>query len=199
MREYILDTNFFINRQREINLGDSKEAVIAEFVKRYQPLLPEVVFLTTPESFDELKTFFENPKDLDTLSGMLSFQSPSLSTIEINGTLFADIIAETGKRLYRGMRATEDIIKILINDTTKDARALAETYIAQLRKRYRAATREGFIDSTVDLGLILLAKERDAAVVSSDNGLIVWARKFGVKECTPEVFLEQLNALGKTK
>jgi predicted DNA-binding protein (UPF0278 family) len=59
--QYVLDTNFFINRQRPINLGNSKEEVIKNFIDLVLPLVKknQIVFLTTPESYKELASFFK--------------------------------------------------------------------------------------------------------------------------------------------
>ena len=60
--------------------------------------------------------------------------------------------------------------------------------IKNFRERYRNATRFGFIDSLADLDIIMLAMELDGTIVSSDEGLILWARSFGVKEILPKTF-----------
>jgi predicted DNA-binding protein (UPF0278 family) len=42
------------------------------------------------------------------------------------------------------------------------------------------ALREGIIDSKEDVYLILLAKELNGLLATSDNGLIKWAQKLGI-------------------
>jgi hypothetical protein len=103
------------------------------------------------------------------------------------------LIAETGKRLYRGLRVAEEFVKNLSSaPLSTEAVGLRVT---QLREKYRRATREGFIDSTIDLGLIFLAKEKEAILVSSDNGLLTWARNFGCQELLPELLVQKIKAL----
>lgn len=202
MHSYVIDTNFFVNLQRSLNLGENKEEVVKTFSQRFSPLLTsqKVEFLCTPSSFEELKSFFtESPESLGTLQTMLTLTSPNISDLSLNGSLFYSLIEEIGKRLYRGLRATEEIVKNVIENPPEKSRETNERYIKDLRDRYRRGTREGFLDSTIDFELILLARERNATLVSSDQGLVKWARLFGCKETLPEQFIAHLTELAKTQ
>ena len=68
------------------------------------------------------------------------------------------------------------------NLSTKDFQIQIGSVIKKFRERYRQATRFSFLDSLADLDLIVLTKEIDGNLVSSDEGVILWGRKFGVKE-----------------
>ena len=196
MESFIIDTNFFINLQRPTGLGTSKEEVVQKFVGMYRHLTTQgnVRFLSTPEAFRETIEFFDNPADAGKLlQQVITIQSPSLTTITLHATLFHELVAEMNKRLYKGMRVTEEMIRTVCADTLTDTSVLEETYIKQLRTQYRAATREGFLDSTIDLGLMLLARETSGYIVSSDKGLLSWARRFGCKELYPEHMMSKLE------
>ncbi len=198
MHIFIVDTNFFINLQRPLGLGSSKEEVVDSLIKKSETAVQkhELELLTTPASFDELVGFFENQEDIKKkLLRVISIQSPDISTVSLQAGLFADLVEEIGKRLYRGLRITEETVRAVIQDSEKDTRILSETYVKLLRERYRKATREGFLDSTVDLGLILLARQTNGTLVSSDNGLLLWAQRFGCKQLLPEYFATKLDAL----
>lgn len=198
MHTFIVDTNFFINLQRPLGLGSSKEEVVDSLIKKSETAVQkhELELLTTPASFDELVGFFENQEDIKKkLLRVISIQSPDISTLSLQAGMFADLVEEIGKRLYRGLRITEETIRTVIQDSEKDTRTLSETYVKLLRERYRKATREGFLDSTVDLGLILLARQTNGTLVSSDNGLLLWAQRFGCKQLLPEYFATKLDAL----
>lgn len=52
--------------------------------------------------------------------------------------------------------------------------------VQQMRGGVRKHLREGIVDSQVDLGVLLLAKELGAKVLSSDKGLLEWAGKMGL-------------------
>lgn len=197
IKAYVLDTNFFINRQRPINLGENKLAVVKNFVKLTLPLIKQekVQFLTTPDSHKELASFFTNEEasTLIELNQVLTISSYGRSGTQISSILFEELVAEIGKRLYRGLRTNEELLKNL-KPADLEPKNLGQK-ITELRDKYRRATREGFIDSTIDLGLIFLAKEKNAALVSSDNGLLTWARKFGCQELLPEVLVQKINSL----
>lgn len=66
--------------------------------------------------------------------------------------------------------------------------------IKKFRERYRNATRTGFLDSLADLDLIMLAKETGGVIVSADEGVIKWARIFGVREMSVPVFGQLMEA-----
>ena len=194
--KYVLDTNFFINRQRPIDLGENKEKVVENFVDLVLPLIKtnKAQFLTTPDSYKELASFFkEDEKTLEKLNKVVSIASYNRSSLQISSVLFEELIAETGKRLYRGLRVAEEGLKNLTSQTFDPETIGAK--VSQLRDKYRRATREGFIDSTIDLGLIFLAKEVGAVLVSSDNGLLVWARNFGCQEMFPELLVKKLKSI----
>ncbi len=202
METFIIDTNFFINQQRPTGLGSTKEDVVRSFVERYTPLVASrvVQFLSTPESFREIVAFFDDEQTVSkNLQSVISIQSPSLTTLSLSATLFHELVGEINKRLYKGMRVTEEIIKEIVKTSELPEQA-EEVYVKKLRSQYRQATREGFLDSIIDLGLILLARETQGYVVSSDKGLLAWARKFGCKELFPEHMLTKLDPyLSKTK
>ncbi|MCR4330163.1 MAG: RNA ligase partner protein [Candidatus Roizmanbacteria bacterium] len=198
MDSFILDTNFFINLQRPLGLGSSKEEVVDSLIKKTEVAVKkhELELLTTPASFEELVGFFEDQEDVrKKLLRVITIQSPDTSTLSLQAGLFVDLVEEIGKRLYKGLRITEETIRTVIQDSEKDTRSLSETYVKLLRERYRKATREGFLDSTVDLGLIFLARQKNGTLVSSDNGLLLWAQRFGCKQLFPEHFAIKLSAL----
>jgi RNA ligase partner protein len=197
---FVIDTNFFINRQRPINLGDNKEEVVAGFAKLVSGLVKNqtISLFTTPASFQEISSFFaDQPQTLKTLAKILTIASYSRNDLKINAALFEKLIAETGRRLYRGLRVVEEPLKNIIIQTKPPSAEEVGKAVAQFRDKYRRATREGFIDSTTDLGLIFLAKEIGASIVSSDKGLLDWARVFGCCEVLPEVFVEKIKDLVK--
>ena len=56
-----------------------------------------------------------------------------------------------------------------------------EDLIKNLRDEFRMALREGIIDSKQDIDLLILAKEIESPILSSDQGLIKWADKLGIE------------------
>jgi len=197
MHQFVLDTNFFINLQRPLKLGDNKEQVLEQFSALALPLVKEgkLALYTTPDSFKELSSFFEDQtKELSQLSSLLTIASPNSNELKVSAYLFSELIAETGKRLYRGLRIAEELVKESQKHPPSQERE--NPLVSTLRDKYRRATREGFIDSTTDLGLIFLSYEKQAPLVTSDGGLINWARNFGCQEILPEAFVEKIKSLG---
>lgn len=194
MKPYVLDTNVLINRQRDLRLGETKEEVVNKFITLCKKV-GGLSLYTTPDALEELSSFFENEASLfEKLRVLFTVQSPPLGDQTVSSLLFAKLVEESGKRLYRGMRITEEIIRMVIQEKTTEKAPLEEKYISLLRKKYRDATREGFIDSTVDYHLIQLALYKEAVLVTSDKGLITWCRYFGVPEASPEMFLQQITS-----
>jgi hypothetical protein len=72
--------------------------------------------------------------------------------------------------------------------------------INSFRNKYRSALRTGTLDSTPDLDVLLLAKELDAAVVASDEGIEKWAQRLGLRfvkaKDFPLILGEYLNTCG---
>ena len=68
-------------------------------------------------------------------------------------------------------------------------------YIKKFRERYRNATRTGFIDSLADFECIALAKTLDGYLVSTDEGLLSWGRKFGIKEIPAVAWKKRMDLL----
>lgn len=191
MRLFVIDTNFFINLQRDLGLGKSKEEVLKTFISRAEPLVKQqfACFMTTPEALKELESFFdEDTSALIPLRVVLTVSSSNITTLEFSATLFQQLIAEIGIRLYKGLRAAEEIVRGPRPEGT-------ENPLKTVRDKYRRATREGFLDSTTDFGLIMLAHEKNATLVSSDAGLLTWARLFGCTEMLPEEFVKHLVLL----
>ena len=197
MLNFVIDTNFFINLQRPLNLGNNKEEVVLEFYKLTMPLIKKqsIVLYTTPNCFNELVAFYqEDKKTINMLSQLLTIGSYDSNNLQINASLFYKLTEQAGKRIYKGLRVAEEPLKELADGQvlTKEG---VDKKIKELREKYRRATREGFLDSTIDLELILLCKDKEASMVSTDKGLLEWARVFGCNEVLPEVFVDKLKSL----
>jgi RNA ligase partner protein len=199
MQQFVIDTNFFINLQRPLSLGAGKEEVLSNFFSTTYPLIKEqkILLLTTPNGLAELLGFFEeNSPEQKKIKQLFTVASPHITGSSVNAHLVFELVEEIGKRLYRGLRAAEEPIKTLLSQGV-DAKnnELAEKHIGTLRDKYRRLTREGFLDSTTDLELIFLAREKDAILVTSDQGVLTWGRKFGCKELLPEDFADKIKGI----
>ena len=76
-----------------------------------------------------------------------------------------------------------------------ESEAMEAIAITDLRKKYRAALREGIIDSKEDVDLILLAKEMDGILMTADSGIVKWADKLGIRYIDPHMLRGILDKL----
>jgi RNA ligase partner protein len=157
-----------------------------------------------PRIVDEFLSFFEN-KDQDFIKNFLSvvdIKSPNPGSTDFSSQIFYKLIEDIRNRSYRGLNiAEEEIVKageMMAGkkiDSKKDFQIMIGKFIKTFRDRYRNATRTGFLDSVADLDLIVLSKEIDGFLVTSDEGVLTWGRTFGIKEMPSSVFQKRLEDL----
>jgi len=193
MQSYILDTNLFFNMQAGLHFGETTEEVMKNMtlcgkqVKLYMP----------PRIVEEFLSFFENKEQeiIKKLLAEITIKSPTIDSFQFPASVFYTLVDDIRNRSYRGLRCGEEEIEQTAKSFLGTA-SLAKmefqkkvgVQIKGFRDRYRQATRVGFLDSVADLDIIVLAKEVDGVVVSTDEGLLKWSRLFGVKEMSPMVF-----------
>ncbi len=181
----VVDTSFFTNPQTRESLGESTQAAFRTFVERARALQDRVQFFMPPSVFEELTHFLDVsalPRDTELI---LRLRPPRRFQIVVPGFLLYELIDEIRERINRGLRVAEEAVR-----STQDQDVAAT--LNALRNRYRRALREGIIDSREDVDLILLAMELDAALLTSDQGIMRWAERLGVRMVHPEAFVELL-------
>lgn len=206
MDKYVLDTNLFFNMEPGLGIGKKTEEVIVKATKAIKALKKEgkSEFFMPPRVVDELMGFFDD-KDQPFLKDFLStitVKSPHVSSVEFPAAVFYNLISDIRERSYRGLTIAEEELKKagkgLLNASStgskKDFEQTIGAFVKPLRDRYRNATRTGFLDSVADLDLIVLAKEQDAYLVSTDEGVVKWGRVFGIREMESTVFGKKLTA-----
>lgn len=204
MDKYILDTNLFFNMGSGLDMGKDTESVVKNMTQliKKNKAIDSTVFFMPPRIVDEFLSFFDdkNQSFIKEFLAQIMTKSPDYHQININGTIFYDLIEDVRSRSYRGLTISEEEILSageLMNSVQKtDKRGFQTTIgpvIKKFRERYRQATRLGFLDSVADLDLIMLAKEQDGFLVSSDEGVLKWGRRFGVKEMPASIFASKLN------
>ncbi len=200
METYILDTNLLFNMEAHMGIGDTSKAIVTSLTASLKNAKKDkkLVAVMPPRIVEEIKSFFENPDEEQFLNDFLSeitIKSPSLTETSISAQIMASYIEESRERAYRGMNVgEEEITNAGAMFMGKEALPKKEFQITigktikNFRDRYRNATRTGFIDSLADFDLIMLAKEQNGYLVSTDEGVILWGRMLGVKEVAPAVF-----------
>ena len=206
MENFILDTNLFFNIGAGLEMGKTTEAIVVkltEIIKKFKKN-NQANFYMPPRIVDEFLSFFEK-KDQEFIKNFLSvvnIKSPSPSTISFSSQIFYRLIEDVRIRSYRGLNiAEEEIVKTgevmagRKTESKKDFQIAIGKFIKNFRDRYRNATRTGFLDSVADLDLIVLSKEIDGFLVTSDEGVLSWGRIFGIKEMPASIFQKRLEDL----
>jgi len=200
---FILDTNLFFNMDASLGMGSTSEEIIRKMTQLMRERKKEgQTFYMPPRILEEFTGFFDDEKQLflQELIAELTVKAPDVNNIQIGAGLFYKLVNEIRNRSYRGMDIGEEEIKkgaqMFVGKEHMDKITFEKSIgptVKGFRERYRNATRVGFLDSLADLDLIMLAKETDGIVVSSDEGVLKWGRMFGVKEMPPHVFGQHMR------
>ena len=194
MDRFVLDTNLFFNMEPGLGLGKKSEEVIAAATLGMKGLKQSKTaeFFMPPSVVSEFLSFFEDHAQqfLKDFLAEVTVKSPDLTKVQFPSSVFHRLVEDIRARSYKGLNIAEEEVKnmanLLNNQTTKLEKMEFEkktgVVINKLRERYRQATRTGFLDSVSDLELIVLARELEGTLVSTDEGVIAWGRIFGVKE-----------------
>jgi len=207
MEKYVLDTNIFFNISSDLSLGKTTKEVIINLTniikilkekKKAEFFMPEAIM-------DEFLSFFEekNENFLTDFLSLINVKNPTLDNILFSSRVFYLLIEEVRKRSYRGLNISEEeiinaaqkFLSIKKNLSKKDFQLTVGEIIKKFRQRYRQATRVGFLDSAADLDLIVLTKEIDGFLVSTDEGVLWWGKIFGIKITPALVFRKRLEFL----
>ena len=135
-------------------------------------------------------TYFIGAKS-DELALHVKKRAPNTFALHLPAAVFYDFIDDVRSRVNKGLRLAEEFAKD--NHPDNDAK------LAKLRDKYRESMRTGIIDSKEDLELVLLAKELEATLVTSDEGVIKFANKIGCECLEGDKFHALLKTLGKKK
>src|SRR3989338_3726302 len=207
MAAYILDTNLFFNLQAKTAFGTNPQEIIISVTNYAQKLksLQKAEFYMPPRVLEEFLTFVDESEEyVHKFIAQINIKAPDKSKTQFATEVFYDLIEEIRHRSYRGLQVAEEEMAQAVAEIPRELlepgakieyqKAIGE-HIKRLRDRYRNATRTKFLDSLADLDIIVLAKELNGAVVTADEGVLLWARKFGVKEAIPHVLHHELDAL----
>jgi RNA ligase partner protein len=130
-------------------------------------------------------------------------KTPNRYDTKIPSEIFYEYVQDMRERMNKGMRISESSIwesavesLVLMsrgeNKADIEAKVLGKA-ITDFRKRYRAALRKGTLDSAPDLDVLLLAKELGAGVVAADEGIKVWAERFGLRFLSAKSFPKMME------
>lgn len=175
----VLDTSVFTNPDTSRQWGETPALALAEFLRMARRLSGQVDFYMPPLIFEELRTFVGLDAFPASFELTVSLRPPNRHAVVVPGFLLYELIDEIRERINRGLRVAERAVRQTQPENV-------ERTITRLREKYREALRVGLIDSKEDVDLILLAYDLQAALVSSDQGVVTWAEKLGIRRISPE-------------
>lgn len=186
----IIDTSIFVNPASRVFFGHTPDDALNNFLQKLKE--KKDIFCAMPPSvYEELMKFIEKqPAAKDVL--LLHKKPPSSYETPIPSLFLYEFIEEFRARINKGLRIAEKYARNELKIKSQEGRP-DEEIIKRLREEYRIALREGIIDSKEDFDLLLLAKELDAYLATSDNGLIKWAQKLGIPCLNAEELKELLE------
>lgn len=187
----VLDTSVFTNPYSARQFGETTEAALESFLELVERLRGEVRVYMPPLIFEELRTFLGDVPAPARFAALVALQAPNRYRLDVPGSLLYELIEDIRGRIDKGLRVAEKAVRDAHPENV-------EKSITRLREKYREALRAGLIDSREDVDLVLLALEQDAALISSDEGVVRWAERMGVRLIAPDNLRAVLEDLAST-
>jgi len=182
---YVIDTSLFVNPHAREKFGKNPSEAVRGFLAHIEGL--DIDIFIPPSVFLELKNFVD-PKTMEELELVVKKRAPNTYGIYLPAAVLYDFIEDVRGRINKGLRLAEEF--------AKDNQPENEEKLRRLRDKYREAMRTGIIDSKEDFELVLLAKELEASLVSSDEGAIKFANQIGCEHLPAEKFHAALKKMG---
>lgn len=189
----VLDTSIFVNPDSRFLFGQTPREALNAFLEAIADK-KDIACYIPPSVYEELNKFIEHPIAANR-AVLINKKPPSSYEVPVPAMLVYEFIEEMRMRINKGLRIAEKYGRKEIKQTTagQSNREHDETLIKNLREEYRTALREGILDSKEDFDLILLAKELNAYLATTDCGLIKWAQKLGICCITPKELKEMIK------
>ncbi len=193
-QRFVLDTTAITDtgmREKEgyESLCDSANDIL-NLIAKARLKLDISCYIPYPSVYTELISFLKRyncDKDVFVkLDTWLVKKTPNRFEVKIPAEIFHEYINTMRQKINKARRIAEEYlwesatigIKYAAKEEVKDE--IGEL-ISRFRDKYREIVRHGVLDSTPDLDVLLLAKELDAAVVSSDEGIKKWSERMGLR------------------
>ena len=174
----VLDTSTLTNPDTARQWGPTTAEATAAFVAATRAAEGIEVYMP-PSIRAELETFID-PADMPPdFELVVQLRAPSRYQVLVPGQMLYELIDDIRVRIDRGLRVAEKMVR-------QAGSSEPDRLIADLRGQYREALRSGLLDSREDVDVILLARELDAAVVSSDRSVVHWAETLGLRIIRPD-------------
>ena len=172
----VLDTSIFVNPDSRHFFGNSPSEALSNFIDQLK-MAKKVSCYIPPSVYEELIKFIDKLPPAKNLV-LINKKPPSSYELGVPAILVYEFIEEMRLRVNKGLRIAEKYTRQSLKSPASGKKD--DEIIKSLRTEYRNALRDGIIDSKEDFDLILLAKELNANLATSDQGLIKWAAKLGI-------------------
>ena len=174
----VLDTSIFVNPDSRTYFGDTPKEALSNFLDQLKGK-SKISCYIPPSVYEELVKFIDKlPPTQKTI--LINKKPPSSYQTPVPAMLVYEFIEEMRLRINKGLRIAEKYTRKGLSNPIPAKKERNEDLIKRLREEYRTALREGVIDSKEDFDLVLLAKELNAYLATSDLGLVKWAQKLGI-------------------
>ncbi|UCC94785.1 MAG: RNA ligase partner protein [Candidatus Omnitrophota bacterium] len=185
----VLDTSLFVNPDARYLFGQTPKSAFSNFLDALKSK-KNIHCYIPPSVYRELMKFVEG--GLPSQKTILINKKPPSSYDSAIPALFVyEFIEEFRMRINKGLRIGEKYSRKALHASGSNTKE--EEIIKHLREEYRVALREGIIDSKEDFDLLLLARELNAHLATSDSGLIEWAQKLGIPCLSAQELKELLS------
>uniref|UniRef100_A0A7C3VBG5 RNA-free ribonuclease P n=1 Tax=Archaeoglobus fulgidus TaxID=2234 RepID=A0A7C3VBG5_ARCFL len=212
-QRFVLDTTAITDAGLRVKEGYESlcesAAEILDLIALARLKLDISCYIPYPSVYTELTSFLKRygcDEDIFTkLDTWLVKKTPNRYEVKIPAAIFHEYIITVRQKMNRGRRLAEEYILESSAMTAKleDKSKIEEevgSLISKFRDKYRAVMRQGILDSAPDLDVLLLAKELEAGVVSSDTGIRKWSERLGLRFVEaakfPRMLKEYLKLMG---
>ncbi len=212
-QRFVLDTTAITDAGLRIKEGYEtlceSAAEVLDLIALARLKLDISCYIPYPSVYTELTSFLKrygcDEEIFTKLDTWLVKKTPNRYEVKVPAAIFYDYIITVRQKMNRGRRLAEEYILESSALTTKleDKSKIEEevgALISKFRDKYRSVMRQGILDSAPDLDVLLLAKELEAGVVSSDAGIRKWSERLGLRfvEASkfPRMLKEYLKLMG---
>ncbi|MBE8539927.1 RNA ligase partner protein [Geoglobus acetivorans] len=205
-QRFVLDTTAITDTGMRSKEGFENICVsantILDLIAKARLKLEISCYVPYPSVYSELVSFMKRygcEKEVFVkLDTWLIKKTPNRFEVKIPAEIFHEYITTVRQKINKAMRVAEEHIwessAVGLKYERKDeVRDEVGDIISRFRDKFREVTRHGVLDSSPDLDVLLLAKELDAAVVSSDEGIKKWAEKMGLRFVEAKMFPRMLR------
>lgn len=204
-KKLVIDTNVFFNLEIDMGLGKAPSVILQNIINAHtKGFQSNVELFMPPRIASEMKTFVSTTGPIvEEFLKIVTIKSPNIDELQFSARIFYLLIAEQREAQRQGIRVSEEQLVQAIGhfglktspfESKMAQEKEAGPFLNKLREKYRVVTRHNRLDSIADLDIIMLAKEINGFVVTSDMGVLNWGREMGAMELDPKNFGSMISS-----